>query len=126
MKRTTPLPKKRATPRRKGPPTPRIRKPDANFRCQKMRDLAKEVEECMCCQTPNDGTIIGAHPNGLEYGKGSGLKANDLVAYMCMTCHDLYDGRAKGWDGLQAKQAWHMAFYRSMVWLAKSGHMEVK
>lgn len=126
MKRTTPLPKKRDSPRRKGPPTPRIHKPESNFRCQKMRDLAKEVPHCMCCGADQDGTIVGAHPNGQAFGKATGLKAHDLVAYMCMDCHNLYDGRDLGWDALQKREAWHGAFYRSMVWLAKSGHMEIK
>lgn len=98
-----------------------------NLRLPKLLKLAKEAPICMCCQSANDGTVVGAHPNGHEFGKGVGLKAHDLVAYMCMDCHDWYDGRRPGWNAIQKRQAWHMAFYRTMLWLFQdSGHITVK
>lgn len=98
-----------------------------NYRNPKLLKFAMDAPTCMCCQSTNDGTVIGAHPNGHEFGKATGLKAHDLVAYLCMDCHDLYDGRKPGWDALQKRQAWHMAFYRTMLWLFQhSGHVVVK
>lgn len=125
MKRTR-LKSKRDTPRRKGRPLPRVGKVDGNFRSPKLLKLAAEIPCCMVCGADNDGTVVGAHPNGLGFSKGTGIKAHDLVAYMCFKCHNLYDGRELGWDSLQKQQAWDGAFYKTMLWLIQSGHLEVK
>lgn len=60
------------------------------FRCKKIREMAKG-EACTHCGA-NDGTIVAAHQNGLQAGRGMGMKAHDFyVAYLCSDCHDQYD-----------------------------------
>jgi hypothetical protein len=35
-----------------------------------------------------DGTIVSAHSNLLEHGKGKGIKAHDgMISWLCMRCH---------------------------------------
>lgn len=120
--RRSPMPPKRETPRRKGTPSPRIKAP-ANIRSQALRDVAQDCPRCMSCQMPNDGTVVGCHPNGLKYGKGMGLKAHDLLAYCCRRCHDEIDGRAGSMLPHERENLWLDAFYWSTVWLIQSGHL---
>lgn len=42
-----------------------------------------------------DGTVVAAHSNLLEHGKGRGLKAHDgMHAWLCYRCHtELDQGR---------------------------------
>jgi len=40
----------------------------------------------------NDDTVVAAHSNLLEHGKGKGIKADDsMVAWLCYRCHTEYD-----------------------------------
>ena len=64
------------------------------FRSQQLRDFARDAPKCFHCDAINDGTVVGAHSNRLEDGKGLGIKSHDLVAYVCKGCHDNIDGRA--------------------------------
>lgn len=65
-----------------------------HYRSQKFLDYA-EGEECtmrspMCNNNP--ATVISAHSNLLEDGKGRGIKAHDdLSVYACDGCHYFYD-----------------------------------
>lgn len=56
------------------------------FRSPKLLALARGQACVMCgCQ---DGTIVSAHSNLLEHGKGKGIKAHDgMTAWLCMRCH---------------------------------------
>lgn len=68
------------------------------YRNPKILDNAKWSSCTMC--GANDGTIVAAHSNLLEHGKGRGIKAHDcFVAYLCHSCHTGYDtgriGQAK-------------------------------
>ena len=39
-----------------------------------------------------DGTVVAAHSNLLEHGKGKGLKAHDgMMAWLCYRCHSELD-----------------------------------
>jgi ferredoxin len=39
-----------------------------------------------------DGTIVAAHSNLIEHGKGMGSKAHDgMAAWLCHTCHSQLD-----------------------------------
>lgn len=70
------------------------------FRSSKILNAARGLP-CTCCGLSND-TTVAAHGNWLVFGKGKGLKSHDwAVAYLCMHCHDLVDGRA----GKLSKQA---------------------
>jgi hypothetical protein len=59
---------------------------------KKIRESARgkpcqmRIEGCM----PDNETVVLAHLNGA----GIGLKAIDIHgAYLCLSCHDIYDGR---------------------------------
>lgn len=62
----------------------------------KLRKSARG-EECTfrssaCNHNPE--TTVLCHLNEYEFGKGMGMKADDMAAfYGCSSCHDLYDGR---------------------------------
>lgn len=60
------------------------------YRNRKLLDLAKG-QRCVMCGA-DDATIVSAHSNLGEHGKGFGLKADDsMVAWLCHRCHSEYD-----------------------------------
>ena len=60
------------------------------YRNRKLLDLA-EGQACVMCGN-EDGTIVAAHSNLLEHGKGRSLKAHDSMhAWLCHQCHSRYD-----------------------------------
>jgi hypothetical protein len=52
-------------------------------------------KSCVDCGN-EDGTIVAAHSNLLEHGKGRGIKAHDgMSAWLCFRCHsELDQGKA--------------------------------
>lgn len=65
-----------------------------NYRNKKLTQSAKN-ERCVSCGA-DDSTIVWAHSNSQKHGKGMGIKAHDIFgAYLCLFCHDMYDGRKK-------------------------------
>lgn len=60
------------------------------YRSRKFLDLAKG-QACVMCRS-DDGTVVSAHSNLLEHGKGRGQKAEDsMCAWLCYACHTDYD-----------------------------------
>lgn len=60
------------------------------FRSRKLLDLARD-QACVVCEM-SDGSVVAAHSNLLEHGKGRGLKAHDgMAAWLCYRCHTQYD-----------------------------------
>jgi len=60
------------------------------FRSRKLLDLARG-QSCVMCGA-SDGTIVAAHSNLIEHGKGMGTKAHDgMTAWLCHRCHAEYD-----------------------------------
>lgn len=58
----------------------------ANYENESLR-LALRKLPCQNCGN-DDGTIVAAHSNQYEHGKGKGLKAHDcFVAALCHRCH---------------------------------------
>lgn len=56
------------------------------FRSRQLLDLARG-QACVMCKT-NDGTVVAAHSNLQEHGKGMGHKAHDAMhAWLCHRCH---------------------------------------
>lgn len=50
-----------------------------------------EGQACVMCGR-DDGTVVAAHSNELQFGKGMGTKAHDgASAWLCMHCHMGYD-----------------------------------
>jgi hypothetical protein len=62
------------------------------YRNKKLTQSARD-EACVSCGNPNS---CWAHSNLLQHGKGRGQKAHDIFgAYLCLNCHDWFDGRSK-------------------------------
>lgn len=60
------------------------------FRSRKLLDQAED-QACVMCGS-QDGTVVAAHSNLIEHGKGRGFKAHDgMTAWLCYRCHTKYD-----------------------------------
>lgn len=113
-----------------------------NFRSRKLLDAAKG-QSCQNCGA-DDGTIVCAHSNLYEDGKGKGMKADDLMtAHLCDRCHVWYDQRKIGPDptgdffgtnycasGMLVRdtawqEMWDRAFKRTIRHLGKTGVLRV-
>ena len=94
-----------------------------SYRNQKLRDLASQAPHCMCCWTSKSGQIVGAHSNRIADGKGKGIKAHDLLAYVCQNCHTVIDGPG---DKTERHNLFLQAFFNTTLWLLNEGHLEVK
>lgn len=65
-----------------------------NHRNRKFLDLARG-QRCVMCGAWDD-TIVAAHSNLGEHGKGMGLKADDCMsAWLCYACHTKLDQGSK-------------------------------
>lgn len=61
-----------------------------HVRSPKLLALARG-QLCVVCRA-DDGTVVAAHSNLLEHGKGMGIKAHDCMsAWLCARCHAEYD-----------------------------------
>lgn len=92
------------------------------YRNKKMRQLAAECDECHGCGA-FCGSVAGAHSNRQRDGKGLGIKAHDLLAYLCPTCHLYVDGDG---DREERHNFFLQAVYNTVLWMLKNGHMDVK
>ena len=102
-----------------GPSIPK----DKPIRSAKLREAAREAPECFSCHRPNDGTVVGCHPNGIKRGHGMSQKAHDVLGYACFECHALMDGRAGTLTQFERENLWLDCFYWSTVWLIRSGRL---
>ena len=91
-----------------------------NFRSRALLDLAAECPYCMACGSIMP--LVAAHSNAQKHGKGKGLKAHDIPAYLCSECHEYVDG-----PGPREERAayWADAMLNSMVWLLQAGKLKV-
>jgi 5-methylcytosine-specific restriction endonuclease McrA len=85
-----------------------------NYRNRKILDEARH-HECQYCGR-DDGTIVAAHSNKLEHGKGMGIKAHDVfIAFLCCECHDIVDGRKyPHMDQIAREQLWTTAHCKTV------------
>ncbi len=61
-----------------------------NFRSPILLRQARD-QSCVHCGA-DDGTIVAAHSNMPEHGKGQSIKANDcFIAHLCGNCHRWLD-----------------------------------
>ena len=97
------------------------------YRNQKIKDLADIVPHCMnySCWKPRDGTIVMAHPNWLRCGKGRGIKAHDLGAYLCASCHKLLDEDSNV-PKIDKEAMFFEASWWSTLWRLQNGYEVVK
>ena len=91
------------------------------YRNRKLLDLARVAPKCFGCNRDNDGTVVAAHSNSQAMGKGMGIKAADLPAYLCHTCHANIDSPSNRGE---AEAMWFKAHALSMRW-AHEHHPEV-
>lgn len=73
----------------------------------------------------NNDTVVWAHSNRGEHGKGMGKKADDQYgAYLCYSCHQTYDRQRKRPNHLtleEVEDAFTMAMTRSRLILKDKG-----
>lgn len=96
------------------------------YRNKKLLALAKDAPYCMRCRNPNDGTVVPAHANMGIMGKGMGIKAADIPAFLCHHCHDVIDGRERvqGMTRDMRDGQWAIAAALTMRWVLEN-HPEV-
>ena len=89
-----------------------------NNRNRALLDLAHGVNECQNCRRWSEG-CEPAHENGIEAGKGFGIKAHDnRHAALCHDCHAWYD-QGSGmdpsgvWPTSQKAHMWDRAHKRT-------------
>lgn len=76
---------------------------------------------CQYCDK-HDGTIVAAHSNQLRDGKGVGHKSHDYrIAYLCMGCHDLVDGRSGKLTKEEKYAIWEDAHRKTISYLFEKG-----
>lgn len=95
------------------------------FRSSRLLSLASMAPHCMSCGVANTGQVVGCHSNSLQHGKGMGIKAHDVPAYLCGGCHDLLDGRAGDLTPAEKTLMFLDASYKSTVWLCQAGYLQV-
>ena len=93
-----------------------------NYRNRSFLDLARDMP-CMKCGA-QDGTVVMAHSNQQEHGKGMGIKAHDcFTAALCHKCHEQIDS---GKAPREAKrEEFNGAMHRTWLWLFKQGKVRV-
>lgn len=86
-----------------------------NYRNRKLLDTARGMP-CMNCGC-EDGTIVPAHANGAEFGKGAGIKAHDcFFAWLCQRCHTEYD-QGKTMNREEKRDFFIRAMHKTWLWL---------
>jgi len=76
-----------------------------HFRSRKLLDAARG-QSCQNCGA-NDGTVVAAHSNQSQHGKGKSIKADDcFVAWLCFRCHSWLD-QGTGGDPTGMYEQWH-------------------
>lgn len=102
--RATPAYKLARAVSRHGVTVPNMDVEKGNHRSEALRRSAKG-EACVRCGV-RDGSVVWAHSNEGEHGKGKSLKAHDLLGnYLCFHCHNFYD------TGTASREVKH-AFFR--------------
>lgn len=75
---------------------------------------------CQCCGI-NDGTVVAAHSNALQHGKGKAMKASDVkVAALCWACHLCIDQGSR-LSRQQRRDLWWKAHVKTVRLLVESG-----
>lgn len=75
---------------------------------------------CQHCGA-QDGTVVAAHSNWSEHGKGKSIKASDIyVASLCSICHHQLD-QGLLWSREQRKEIWTAAHRKTVALLNAMG-----
>lgn len=95
-----------------------------NYRNRKLLDTARGMS-CMGCGREDD-TIVPAHANGAEFGKGAGIKAHDcFFAWLCHTCHTRLD-HGKDMNREEKRDFFIRAMHKTWLQLWQSGRIAIK
>lgn len=63
----------------------------------------------------NSDTVVAAHANWLEYGKGMGIKAHDCyIAWACSSCHTEID-QGQRFSKQEKMELWRTGFERTIL-----------
>lgn len=94
-----------------------------NYRNKKLLEFAKDCPVCMCCDEPNDGTVVAAHSNQLRDGKGMGIKAHDYrIAYLKFEHHMEID-QGKNLSKQEKIDRFEYSHRKSIGWLFETGRI---
>lgn len=94
------------------PKTQYIRSPKLMQACRKI--------ECQHCGL-NDGTVVAAHSNQAEHGKGRSLKSSDIyVASLCHVCHHAID-QGRSMSRTERVKVWQDAHIKTIKALVERG-----
>jgi hypothetical protein len=87
----------------------------SNNRSRALLNLAHRIQECTNCGQWSEHGCEPAHENGIEAGKGFGIKAHDnRHAAICHKCHAWYDqGSGRSPCGQWAANQKHYMFDRA-------------
>jgi len=92
----------------------------AKSKSKKIRESARgeactmRIQGCM----PDRETVVLAHLNGA----GIGLKALDIHgAYLCLNCHDIYDGRKEAPPDIDVSKEMYRAVIETQKILVEKG-----
>lgn len=93
------------------------------YRNKKLTELARD-ESCIDCGA-DDGTIVWAHANLLEFGKGRSLKCSDAAGMLlCYRCHtELDQGCTMSKEERRNYQLEMIA--KTLVYLLEKGNIKV-
>ena len=93
-----------------------------SYRNRKLLDCA-EGAPCMRCGS-QDGTVVAAHSNLQEHGRGFAWKAHDcFCAFLCVRCHRFVDaGKA---PREEKREAFTKAMHRTWLWLWQNEKIRV-
>lgn len=73
---------------------------------------------CQNCDI-DDGTVVAAHSNAAEHGKGKGIKASDVyVAALCNACHMAVD-QGRVLSRTERVAVWTAAWVRTVKTLVR-------
>ncbi len=103
----------------------------ANHRNRKLLDLAHRINDCTNCGRWSEG-CEPAHENGIEAGKGFGIKSHDhRHAALCHACHAWLDqgsgdDPSGDWCFLDKAEMWNRAHKRTYDIYWGNGWLTVK
>ena len=79
----------------------------------------------------DDGSVVSAHSNWSEHGKGMSIKAHDVfVAHLCFACHGWLDqgwgpDPSGSWSGDEKRAMFQRAMERTWLRLWQQGRVRV-
>lgn len=96
--------------------------PVAKFEYVRSPALLKACRQIACqnCRR-EDGTVVAAHSNWAQHGKGKSIKASDVfVAALCFTCHSMLD-QGSTLSREQRQELWTAAWVKTVAELVRRG-----